>query len=119
MDQPLWQIWLNVALIGFVSRRAAVGIGMYWDSLGSVLRVSYVGLLAVCAFAAIAIWLRRAWVIAALSAVAGAFAVTTLVELTSGHAFAPVWMVAQVIVVVTATALLARLAWREDSHGPV
>jgi hypothetical protein len=87
MDQPLWQNLFNIALVGFVVRRAALGIGLA-EHVPPALYVAYVGLCAVCALAGILLWFSRRWVIAGLIAVGVAFTITTFAEIAVG-AIAP------------------------------
>jgi hypothetical protein len=114
MDQPLWQNWLNITMIGLIARRAAVGLGLYWDKLEPVLRDVYIGLLAMCALAGIAVWLSSRWVIAALSLLACAFAVSTIAEFSIGTGVAtqPAWLIAQLVFVLVGTGGLIMLARR-------
>jgi len=115
VDQPLWQIWLNITWIAFVARRAAVGIGLHWNHLGGPLRFAYGAVLGVCALAAVAVWLPARWVVTGLVAVAAAFTVTTFIEISPGSATLPVsWGVVQWLIGVAAGAILVRLAWRAD-----
>ena len=83
MDQPLWLNLFNIALIGFVVRRAALGIGLV-ERVPPGLYAAYVGLCVICALAGITIWFSRRWVIAGLVAVAAAFSVTTFAEIALG-----------------------------------
>jgi lysylphosphatidylglycerol synthetase-like protein (DUF2156 family) len=119
VDQPLWQNWLNIALIGFVARRAALGIGLHWPDLTTWSRASYLILLAVCVCAGGAIWLRARWVIAALLAVAAAFTLTTFTELAlaMGDTQPRGWIISQWLAALAATVLLVRLAWRAGDHA--
>lgn len=112
MDQPLWQILFNIALIGFVVRRAAVGLALYGDRTHPALWGVYAGLCAVCAFAAVAVLFSRRWVISALIALGAAFSVTTFVELAVGGISPPLWLVSQWVFGVAACAALLALALR-------
>lgn len=112
MDQPLWQILFNIAMIGFVVRRAAVGVAVYGDQTQPALWGVYVGLIAVCGFAAVAVLLSRRWVIAALVALGVAFTVSTVVELALGSVGPALWILAQWMVGVAACAGLLTLALR-------
>jgi hypothetical protein len=120
VDQPLWQIWLNVAWIAFVARRAAVGIGLHWNTLGGPLRFGYWAVLAVCALAGIAVWLPARWVVAGLAAVATAFTLVTLMEITTHLSTLPMSVgIMQWLVGIAAGAVLVRMAWRADgAHDP-
>jgi len=117
MYQPLWQIWLNVVFIAFVARRAAVGVGLHWDDLGTLLRTSHISVLVVCAWAAIAVWLRAKWVIASLVLVAAAFTFSTAIELSRGPVLPAASMVAQVVLAWIGCGFLIRLAWRSEHPG--
>ncbi|HKP64592.1 MAG TPA: hypothetical protein VJV78_47980 [Polyangiales bacterium] len=112
MDQPLWQILFNIAMIGFVVRRAAVGVAVYGDQTQPALWGVYVGLIAVCGFAAVAVLFSRRWVIAALVALGVAFSLTTVVELAVGSVGPPLFLVAQWVVGIAACAALLTLALR-------
>jgi hypothetical protein len=112
MDQPLWQILFNIAMIGFVVRRAAVGLALYADRTQPALWGVYVGLCAVCAFAGIAVLFSRRWVIAALVALGAAFTLTTFVELSVGTVAPAVWLVAQWLVGLAGCAVLLVMALR-------
>ncbi|MET0390386.1 MAG: hypothetical protein ABW321_30720 [Polyangiales bacterium] len=121
MDQPLWQIWLNIALIGFVARRAAVGVALHWDQIDHALRAGYIALLAVCALAGVAVWLRARWVVATLGLVALTFTGTTLLELSEATppAQPSAWIVTQLALALACAVALMRLAWRtEDQPQP-
>ncbi|HKU45048.1 MAG TPA: hypothetical protein VJR89_43105 [Polyangiales bacterium] len=111
MDQPLWQILANIALLGFVLRRAAFGLALGSAELHPALWGAYVLLCAVCAFAAVAILLSRRWVIAGLVALGVGFSVTTFVELAA-HVAPAAWLLAQLVVGLAGTAGLLTLAVR-------
>ena len=112
MDQPLWQNWLNVALIAFVARRAAVTLALQWDQASHGLQVLHGVVLAVCVFAAVAVWLSARWVITALATMVCVFTLASLVELASADAALRVGIVAQVVLAITAAAALIGLARR-------
>jgi hypothetical protein len=112
MDQPLWQILFNIAMIGFVVRRAAVGLAVYGDRTHPALWGVYAGLCAVCALAAVAVLLSRRWVIVALLALAAAFTLTTFVELAVGGIAPPLFLVAQWVVGLAGCAGLLVMALR-------
>jgi hypothetical protein len=112
MDQPLWQILFNIAMIGFVVRRAAVGLALYGDKAHPALWGVYAGLCAVCAFAAVAVLFSRRWVIAALVVLGVGFTLTTFVELAVGSVAPAVWLLAQWVVGVAGCAALLVLALR-------
>jgi hypothetical protein len=119
MDQPLWQILFNIALIGFVARRAAVGLALHWDRTQPALWGVYVGLCAVCAFTGVAIQLSRRWVIAGIVALVGAHTVTTIVELAIGGVAPAGWLLAQLALALAGGGALLVLAIRtppEPSH---
>lgn len=109
MDQPLWQILLNITLIGFVVRRAAVGLALHWDRSQPALWGVYVGVCAACAFAGVAVLLGRRWVVAGLCAVLLAFTLATGVELAVGGVAPAGWLVAQWLMAAAATGVL--LSW--------
>jgi hypothetical protein len=112
MDQPLWQILFNIAMIGFVVRRAAMGLALYADRTHPALWGVYVGLCAVCAFAAVAVLFSRRWVIAALVALGAGFTLTTFVELAVGGVAPPLWLVVQWVVGMAGCAALLVMALR-------
>lgn len=116
MDQPLWQNWLNIALIGFVARRAAMAVALQWDGLNTSIRTGYVAVLVACAFAAIAVWLSVRWVIGSLCAVAATYTVASLLEL--GHVEAPVrtWILMQLVVAIAGSVALINLARHNARH---
>jgi hypothetical protein len=109
MEQPLWKFTLNLALIGFVARRAAVGLALNGAGAHSAWSGVYVALAAACAFAAIAIWKSSRWVMAGLIVLVLAFGVTTSAELAAGSGPA-VWLIAQLLVAVIGAAILLVLA---------
>ena len=116
MDQPLWQNWLNIALIGFVARRAAVAVALQWETLNAGIRAGYLAVLVACALAAIAVWLSVRWVIVSLCTVAATYTVTSLLEL--GHVEAPArtWILMQVVVAIAGTVALVNLARHNARH---
>jgi hypothetical protein len=116
MDQPLWQNWLNIALIGFVARRAAMAVALQWESLNAALRAGYVVVLVACAFAAIAVWLSVRWVIGALCAVAATFTVASLMELGHVEPAVRTFILLQLAVAIAGTVALVSLARRNARH---
>lgn len=116
MDQPLWQILFNIALIGFVVRRAAFGIALQAGRGQPVLWGVYVALCVVCAFTGIAILFSRRWVIAGLVALVCAYAATTFVEIALAVAPAAS-LIAQLAVAIAAGAALIVLAIRTPPEG--
>jgi hypothetical protein len=119
MDQPLWQILFNIALIGFVARRAAFGLAMQAHRAHPALWGVYVALCAVCAFAGVAILFSRRWVITGLVSLVGAFAVTTFVEMGVGGVAPAGYLLAQLAVALAGGAALVALAIKtppEPSH---
>lgn len=111
MDQPLWLNLFNIALIGFVVRRAALGIGLV-ERVPPALYAAYVGLCVICALAGITIWFSRRWVVGGLVAVGAAFSVTTFAEIALGT-IAPVGLLlTQWIIGVAGCAALIVLALR-------
>jgi hypothetical protein len=110
MDQPLWQNWLNIALIGFVARRAAVAVAVQWEGLNAAVRAGYIAVLVACAFAAVAVWFSARWVIAALCAVAVTFTVASLVELGSVEPLTRTLILFQLVVAIAGTVALIKLA---------
>jgi hypothetical protein len=116
MDQPLWQNWLNIALIGFVARRAAVAVAIQWESLSPLLRASYIAVLGACALAAIAVWMSVRWVIGSLCSVAALFAVASLLELAQVEPAQRVWVLTQLVIALAGTAALVQLARRNAAH---
>jgi hypothetical protein len=115
MDQPLWQILFNIALIGFVARRAAFGLALHIDRTQPALWGVYVALCAVCALAGIAVLLSRRWVIAGLAGVLAAFTLSTGVELAVGGVAPPASLIAQLAFAIAAGGALIGLALR---RGP-
>lgn len=107
MDRPLWQIVFNIALIGFVAKRAAFGLALQADRTPTVLWGVYVVLLVVCGFTAIAILFSRRWVIAGTLALLAVFASSTFVELAVGVGPA-ILLIGQLVL---ATALGGALVW--------
>jgi len=95
VDRPLWQIVFNIALIGFVARRAAAGLALHLDRSQPVLWGVYVALLTVCGFASIAILFGRRWVNGGVIALLVTFAISTCVELAIGTVAPAVWLVGQ------------------------
>jgi hypothetical protein len=118
MDQPLWQILVNIAMLGFMARRAAVGLALYGDRVHPALWGTYVGLCAVCAFAAVALLFSRRWVIAALVALGAAYTLTTFVELALGGA-PPLWLIVQWVVGLAGCALALVMALRHSSEDQI
>lgn len=116
MDQPLWQNWLNIALIGFVARRAAVAVAVQWESLNAAVRAGYVAVLVACAFAAIAVWFSVRWVVASLCAVAATFTVASLLELGQVEPSVRTLLVMQLAVAVAGTVALISLARHNARH---
>jgi len=116
MDQPLWQNWLNIALIGFVARRAAVAVAVQWESLNAAIRAGYVAVLIACAFAAVAVWLSVRWVIGSLCAVAATFTVATLLELRHVEPSVRTLLVMQLAVAIAGTVALVSLARHQARH---
>ena len=116
MDQPLWQNWLNIALIGFVARRAAVAVAVQWESLNAAIRAGYVAVLIACAFAAVAVWLSVRWVIGSLCAVAATFTVATLLELGHVEPSVRTLLVMQLAVAIAGTVALVSLARHQARH---
>lgn len=117
MDQPLWQNWLNIALIGFVARRAAVVLAMHWESSSALIRVGYIAVLAACAFGAIAVWMSMRWVITALCSIAAFFTIASLLELAQGEPGMRAWLLMQLCVALAGTAALVQLA-RHNAANP-
>jgi|GEM_PF-4042775 hypothetical protein len=116
MDQPLWQNWLNIALIGFVARRAAMAVALQWESLNAALRAGYVVVLVACGFAAIAVWLSVRWVIASLCAVTATFTVASLLELGHVEPGVRTLIVMQLAVAIAGTIALISLARHNARH---
>ena len=116
MDQPLWQNWLNIVLIGFVARRAAMAGALQWESLSAVIRAGYVAVLIACAFAAIAVWLSVRLVIASLCAVAATFTVATLLELGHVEPNVRTMLLLQLAVAIAGTIALINLARHNARH---
>jgi hypothetical protein len=112
MDQPLWQILFNIALIGFVARRAAFGLALHTDRTHPALWGIYVALGAVCVFTGVAILLSRRWVIAGLIALMGAYTVTTFVEIAIGGVAPAGWLLAQLAIALAGGGALLVLAIR-------
>ena len=110
MDQPLWQNWLNIALIGFVARRAAVSAALQWDSLNLLVRGTYVVVLVACALAAVAVWLSTRIVIGALCFLTATFTVASLIEMSQVEATLRLWIGAQLGLAWLATLALVKLA---------
>lgn len=119
MDQPLWQILFNIAMIGFVVRRAAVGLALGADRTQPALWGVYVGLCAVCALAGVGVLMSRRWVIASLVAVLLAFTITTCIELAIGTAAPAAWLVAQLVMALAGGGLLLHWARRNQPDDPV
>jgi hypothetical protein len=109
MDQPLWQIFLNMAFVAFVARRAGIALAL---GDGGVMAVVDVVQCAACLFAAIAIWLRRAWVIAALLFLGFVFVAGTAIELTHASRANAAWLGIQLVFGVLASVVLSVLAYR-------
>jgi hypothetical protein len=116
MDQPLWQILFNIALIGFVVRRAAFGLALQVDRTHPALWGVYVALCAVCAFTGVAILFSRRWVIAGLLALVSADAIATFVEIAMGVAPAA-YLILQLAVALAGGAALIVLAIRTPPEG--
>jgi hypothetical protein len=119
MDQPLWQILFNIALIGFVVRHAAVGLAVQGGRSQPLLWGVYAALCAVCALAGIAVLLSRRWVIAGITTLLVGFAATTFIELGVGSGAPPVYLIGQLLVAVAAGVALIVMAIRtptEPSH---
>jgi hypothetical protein len=119
MEQPLWQILFNIALIGLVVRRAAFGLALHVDRTHPALWGVYVALCVVCAFTGVAVLLGRRWVIAGLLALLGAFTVTTFVELGIGGVAPAGLLLAQLVVALAGGGALLVLAIKtppEPSH---
>jgi hypothetical protein len=116
MDQPLWQNWLNIALIGFVARRAAVAVALQWESLNAAIRAGYVAVLVACAFAAVAVWLSVRWVIGSLCAVAATFTVASLLELGYVEPAVRTLLLMQLAVAIAGTVALISLARHNARH---
>ena len=110
MDQPLWQNWLNIALIGFVARHAAVSVALQWDSLNSLVRGTYIVVLVACALAAVAVWLSTRLVIGALCFLTATFSVASLVEMSQVEPTLRLWIGAQLALALLATLGLVTLA---------
>lgn len=117
MNQPLWQNWLNIILIGFVARRAAVAVALQWESLNGAIRAGYIAVLVACAFAAIAVWLSVRWVVGALCAVAATYTVASLLELGQVEPAVRTWILIQLVVAVGGAAALIKLA-RHNERRP-
>lgn len=115
MDQPLWQTLFNVAMIGFVARRAALGLALHAERTSPVLWGVYVALLIVCALAGIAILLGRRWVMAGLIGLVLAFGVSTFVELAIGGVAPAGWLLLQLLIALGGSAVL--LVWAHRSAG--
>jgi hypothetical protein len=114
MDQPLWQNFLNMAFVAFVARRAGVGLAL---GDGGAMAVVDVVQCAACLFAAIAIWLRRAWVMAALLFLGFAFVAGTAIELTHESGANAAWLGMQLVFGVLASVALSVLAYRSTASG--
>jgi hypothetical protein len=112
MDQPLWQILFNIALIGFVARRAAFGLALHADRTHPALWGVYVALCGVCVFTGVAILFSRRWVIAGLVALLTAYTATTFVELAIGGIAPAAQLLAQLAIALAAGAALLVLAIR-------
>lgn len=117
MDQPLWQNWLNIALIGFVARRAAMAVALQWESLNGALRAGYVIVLIACAFAAVAVWMSTRWVIGSLCAVAATFTIASLLELGYVDPGVRALILMQLAVAIAGTIALISLA-RHTARNP-
>jgi len=108
MDRPLWQILFNIALIGFVVRRAALGLALQTDRTPAMLWGVYVALIAICALTAIAILFSRRWVVGSVIAMLASYAVVTFVEIGIGGVAPPVWLIGQLV---TALAFGGVIVW--------
>ncbi len=116
MDRPLWQILFNIALIGFVVRRAALGLALHEDRTQPALWGVYVALLAVCALASIAILFGRRWVYAGVVSMLIAYAVTTFVEIALGGIAPAVWLIGQLVAALAFGAVILWWAATDAKH---
>jgi hypothetical protein len=115
MDRPLWQILFNIALIGFVVRRAALGLALQTDRTPAALWGVYVALIAVCALASIAILFSRRWVFGGVIAMLAVYTVATFVEIGVGSIAPPVWLIGQLVIAVAFSAVI--LWWARSSNA--
>jgi hypothetical protein len=109
MDQPLWQTFLNIAFIAFVARKSGIALALGESGLLAVVDVVE-GV--VCVFAAFAIWMRRAWVMASLISLGVVFVVDSAIELAHAPRADAAWLAMQMLFGVFATVVLSTLAYR-------
>ena len=116
MDQPLWQNLLNIALIGFVARRAALVVTLEWNSLHALVRSAHVAVLLACLVAAVAVWLSARWVVASLCALTAFFTCASLLELRAIEPALRSGIILQMLVALLATVVLVKLARDAAQH---
>src|SRR5688572_549920 len=117
MDRPLWQLMFNIALIGFVARRAAIGLALHADRSQPNLWGVYAALITVCGFVSIAILFGRRWVTGGVIALLAAFTLSTCVELAIGTVAPAVWLVGQLAIAIAFGAVILWWAHRDRSMG--
>ena len=92
MDQPLWQNYLNLGLLAFVARRAALGLALAGSVLPPDLTIVYACVLGSCVLAGVGVWLKRGWVITSIVTIAIAFGIQTAIELVRAGPAATPWL---------------------------
>ena len=118
MDRPLWQILFNIALIGFVARRAAVSVALA-ERTSPLLWGVYVGLLGICGCAAVAILFGRRWVIGGMVTLLVGYVLSTFVELAVRAVAPPAWLIGQLALALAFGAVILWWALRDHgTHGP-
>jgi uncharacterized membrane protein len=115
VDRPLWRIFLHIALLAFVARRAG-GVAMLYLDRASAWLIAATILQCVAALvASIAIWLGR-FVTGSLHALAAAFVIGSVVQIAVLGSVAVPSAVAQALIGVLAAEALGYFIQRAQNE---
>lgn len=118
MDRPLWQILLSLFFVGLAIQRGATGAVLQLSDQGPAVLAAYAVQVVLALATALGLWLGRTWTIPALLALAGALAVSALIESFWLGVRPPVAAISQIAIVVLSACGLAYLLRHELEGDP-
>lgn len=118
MDRPLWQILLSLFFVGLAIQRGATGAVLQLSDQGPAVLAAYAVQVVLALATALGLWLGRTWTIPALLALAGALAVSALIESFWLGVRPPVAAISQIAIVVLSACGLAYLLRHEFEGDP-